>query len=848
LTILGIILSAALISGVGTIGVSFLEKMLRDTIDITGDYYATVSNINLDKIRRHVLVENIGVENLIGFADKKFISNDKGELSEFKGYNIISYDKAALEMLPIKIKSGRMPQNSNEVIIGTGTLQFLKAPPNIGEKIALEITAGTTNNDGKLISDDDAYIKEFKVVGYLDSWASYPFRMNAITFYNKNDVRKDNNTIYIKLKNKSKIKQNINQIVQDVSIKENGSTACKISYNNKVLRLLLQSEDKTNKALIVTLGFLALIVVISMIAVIYNTFNISVFERISQFGLLRCVGSTRSQIRRLVFKEATILGGIGIPIGILLGTLAMKALFSFLSFMAPNLPYGDLKLIISPYIILASFLMSFIAVYLSAFGPSRKASFISPIEAVKSVGSLKKEKIRKVSSAKFAKTLFGAEGWIAQKNLGRNRIRFAITVFSMIISIVLFIVFSSFIDLAYKTGINDIHNQMVNFTLQNKVDYHGDVAITPEEIKTFKELPEVKTVFTYYKQWYKVGGESVLIPKERVNNQLKEFAGNWFDEYLYADEYLKFDKSHVIALGDEGTSVLNEYVKFGSIDIDDMNRENGVIVVSTGEIYNTVTEKKMVLKTSNLKVGDMIRVKIPDSQEGSTVDALEEYKNYKVMAILEQGIWGEKFNENGGINIYTTEKIYKELTSPNKHPHMIMIETKNGMETNLLKKHLENFVQKNPDIVFNDYDEAMKEYYQSNIIISIFVYGFFIIIALIGCVNIINTISTNIILRTRELSILKAVGMTQKGIKKLICLESIFYGITACILGSVLGCILSFSLYKLFYGAIAVEWNMPWKYMFMAVAGTLIVTLLSGYLPLKRINNSIIIQNIREEQ
>ncbi len=848
LTILGIILSAALISGIGTIGMSFLEKMLRDTIDITGDYYAKVTNIGLDKIENikgHVLVDTICLENYEGFADKKFLGNDKGVTSEFKGYNVVGYDKKALSMLPIKIESGRMPENADEIVIGTGTLQFLKSPPNVGEKIELEITPGSIGNDGGIIKEGEAYIKEYKVVGYLDSWKSYPFRMNAITLCDSESLKIDShNSIYIKLKNSSKIKQDVSQILLDATISQNGPTAVKVSYNDKVLRLLFQAEDKTNIALIACLVFLGLIVIISMIAVIYNTFNISIFERVSQFGLLRCVGSTPSQIRCMVFKEATILGGIGIPIGILLGTIAMQVLFSFLSFIAPSLPFGDLKLIISPYIIALSFIMGFIAVYLSAFGPARKAGKISPMEAVKNIGSLKKEKLGKISSARFAQLLFGAEGWMAQKNLGRNRIRLVITVLSMIISIVLFIVFSSFIDLAYKTGLNDTDNEMVNFTIQNKIDLYGDVTITPEEIKELASLPEVKTLFTYYKQFYKSGGEVILLPKDKVSSKLKDFADSWYGQHLFEGEYIKFDKSHVIALGDNVTTILEKYLEQGDININTMNKENGVIVVETGEVYNTETKSKMVLKTSNLRPGDMIKIKVP----GTATDDSNGFREFKVMAVLKQGIWGEKFNENGGINIYTTEKIYKDLTSKNKQPHMILIEVKSGQDTKLLKERLQDYVQRYPDMLSNDYDEQMKEYFQSNIIISIFVYGFFCIIALIGCVNIINTISTNIILRTRELSILKAIGMTQNGIKKLICLESILYGVIACILGTVIGCVLSFTLYKLFYGAIAIEWNMPWKYMAIGIVGTMLVTLLAGYIPLKRINNAIIVENIREEQ
>ncbi len=569
---------------------SFMGKMLRDTIDVTGDYYVKVTNISKEKIENvkgHVLVKNVGLENYEGFADREFLSKDKGMTSEFKGYNVIGYDNEARSMLPLKIKLGRMPKNASEIVIGTGTLQFLDLPPNVGGKIKLRITPGIDGKNGEV------YIKEYNVVGYLESWASYPFRMDAITLFDGESLKRDShNSIYVKLKNSSKIKRDVNQIFQDASIEQNSSTAAKVSYNDKVLRILFQTEDKTNMALITSLIFLALIVITSMTAVIYNTFNISIFERVSQFGLLRCVGSTPSQIRLLVFREATILGGIGIPIGILLGTIAMQALFSFLSFMAPDLPFGDLKLIISPYIVVLTFLMGFVAVYLSAFGPARKAGKISPMEAVKNIGSLKKEKLGKITSARFAQLLFGVEGWMAQKNLGRNRLRLFVTVLSMIISIVLFIVFSSFIDLAYKTGLDDTNNEMVNFTIQNKIDFYGDVTITPEEIKELAAVPEVKTLFTYYKQWYKSGGDVILLPKDKVSSKLKDFAGNWYNEHLYEGNYIKFDQSHVLALGDNVTSVLGKYLEQGDINIDDMNRENGVIVVETGEVHNAETKKE----------------------------------------------------------------------------------------------------------------------------------------------------------------------------------------------------------------------------------------------------------------
>jgi len=165
-----------------------------------------------------------------------------------------------------------------------------------------------------------------------------------------------------------------------------------------------------------------------------------------------------------------------------------------------------------------------------------------------------------------------------------------------------------------------------------------------------------------------------------------------------------------------------------------------------------------------------------------------------------------------------------------------------------VKSFFEEMVDKDPSLQFIDYDQAAKNYRAGGIVLSIFMYGFVLVISLIGCLNIINTISTNIVLRTRELSVMRAVGMTESGIKKLICMESILHGAFAITIGSIIAILLSRLIYQSVIGVREFEWTMPYKQMLIASIGTIVIVLISGYLPLKRINSSVIIEGIRGEE
>ncbi|MCX7924073.1 MAG: FtsX-like permease family protein [Clostridia bacterium] len=840
LTVLGIILSVALLTGTCTILMSIWDKMYRDAVADNGDYYAYYSDLSSEtaqKLKNHVNVKAYGaaVDRGFGIICENEVRGSKGQ-TPYKFFKVDAMDKAATEMLHINVVKGRLPQSPNEIAVDEWTLRYLPGAPGIGQSIKLDLGARKTK-DGKgtlreyELAENEVFEKSetkvFTIVGLTKQ--KFVLSSNfarAVTYVDNSKLDPSfKYRVYIKTETQRDIRKNISSMAKDLKI-----SAQSIKFNEGVLRYLAQSgNDNINSTLISFGTFFMIIIMIATVAVIYNAFNISVLERISQFGLLRCVGATPSQIRRLVLREALILSAIGIPIGLFLGTLAMKIIFWTFSIVASELPFADLKVIISPYIIVLSILLELVTVFISAIGPARKASKVSPIEAVRNTGNLRKEKLRRISKARVAGMVLGAEGWIAWKNLGRNRKRVWITVFSMVISIILFIVSSSFLDLAIKSGAAG-EEDIPDFSIYSRDG--GDVRISDDEYRAIKDFDGLEF-------FYKVSSTNAyaLIHESKLNSSYKDYIKSISGKQ---DGKIKLYNNEFKTYGDEALNVLKKYLKQGHIDIGQLNGENGVIIVKTTSQYIKDDKKTAVFDVAGINPGDEIEIGLKSDSN--------ETKKVKVMAVLSQNVLQSKYNENCGFSIITTEKIYSLLTGSAENPKNISIQMKQGVDTSKVKKYLEELTEKYEGLEVIDYGDRAKNGRATYFVLGILLYGFIAIISLIGCINIFNTISTNIILRTRELAIIKAVGMTGGGIKRLVYLESIYFCIFAAIIGGTVGSILSKAMFSLLDRVKEFEWSIPWNSIAISVLGMVMVSLFSASLPLRRINNGVIVENIRVEQ
>ncbi|WMM25160.1 ABC transporter permease [Tissierella sp. MB52-C2] len=852
LTILGIILSVALISAIGTIIVSARGALITDAIRENGSYHAKFNEMDKDginKLTNHVGVSEVGIGKLEGSAAVKETTEeereDYGLYLPYRYIEIEGYEKKTIEMLPFDLKEGRFPENSDEIAIEYWMTNYFDKEVKLGDKIKLTIGNRIIGNDektkdGKIISKETfekTGEKEYTVVGFIKP--QYIWKGNLVTkgvIGLDNKIEEGNYNAYIKIPNIKDAYEKITSIAKDL-----GKTEKDFEYNYRVLRLYAESMSQTfDKSMVVLLAFVVGLIIVSTIAVIYNAFNISVLERIAQFGLLRSVGATPNQIRGIVLKEAMILSIIGIPIGLFSGVFAMRVVLYIISLLKSDIPlFKDMKITISGTVFLISTITGLLTVFLSAIGPAKRAGKVSALEAVRNTGSFKKENFKKVRNSVFIRKVLGVEGEIAYKNLRRNRKRFIITVFSMVISISLFITFSSFSNFMFKMGVVE-SSDMGDFVIFGNMD--------DKEEEIYRELKGIEDIERIYKVNQSYG--QVLIEENKISKKMIEMSPYLLDKKK--GNLNRIDNVQVTTIGDENFEMLKGLLKEGTIDIKELNKENGVLVINNTYAYNQKTDRNSLIEGYRLKAGDKIQYSpyYGDKREDETA-----YKELTVAGVLDKGILGMEYNMNGSINIIATESVLNNLLTIEEAPNTkilesdlrMSIEIKDDGKIENIRYYLDELEAATPGFSYIDYADVAKETRIASIIVSIFLYGFVAIITLISSINIINTISTNIILRTKEIAMIKAVGMTQSGIKRMVAFESLFYGIYAAIFGGVIGTGLAYILFNILMNIREFQWIIPWKNIIIACIGATIIALLSGAYPLKRINDKIIVESMKAE-
>ena len=845
LTLFGIILSVALITAIGTMVVSVRDVMIEDAIDANGSFHAKFNGIDeetVGRLRNHVDIESVGETKLTeSLALEKTSKEEKISYAldiPYRTIDLRNYDSNAQELLPINLGSGRLPENKNEIAIEKWNLEFFDQDLELGDKVKFltgkRLEAGSTTIEDIEIERErfeELGLKEFKIVGFIEP--RYVWRGNLATdgiVGGDGGDSSSQNAAYIKLNNIKGANGKIEQIASDLGIPMDN-----ITYNNELLRLSAQgTNDRVNKSLVSILVFVVALIIVSTIAVIYNAFNISVIERISQFGLFRSIGATPKQIKNLVYREAFLLTVIAIPLGFGLGVIAMKVVLYIISLIQDDIAlFENMKISISPIVFLVTSVLASITVFLSARGPARRASKVSPLEAIKNTKDVKKEKIKKTGNTGIIRKLFGIEGEIAYKNLNRNKKRFIITVFSMVLSIVLFITFSSFSDFLFQSSIID-SAEMADFEVYGNIGAGKDDVIS--KIKSSKEVGKL------YNIERKNG--SVALDKSKINKKLLEVEPSIFEEK--DNGKIEVPNVEITTIGDENLDSLDELLKAGNIDVKEMNEKDGVLVINKTYDRNYGGSSNGLIKGYNLEVGDHVPFSPYENYDAEGNEKIES-KELKVIGVLDRGILDEKYNPNGSIKMITTGDVLNSFKEESTDSYTsLYLQLEEGVDKKNVVDLLKEVKEDTPGLNFIDYAQQAREMRNVNIIINIFLYGFVAIISIISAINIINTISTNIILRRKEIAMAKAVGMTNRGIKKMVSFESIFYGLYAGVLGTVLGVGLSYILYRLIGGIRQFPYVFPLKNVIIATIGAAVIAVVSGIYPLRRINDKIIVESMKD--
>ena len=848
-TIIGIMLSVALITAVASIYSSGIKSLIKYETCEKGNFHTAFYNVpvsDIDIFENNRNIETINITKNVGYAkiDSK---------NEYKPYAFIkAFTKDSLKNLSVKLVDGRLPENENEVVIPTHLKTNGRLFLNIGDSITLDIGKRVDSNGNELDQNNpyqesdeenkesivDTTSKTYKIVGIIGRPATnienfsapgYTFityldenKINGIvdvyTRFSKDGVKNSYETIANILGVDAKLFKKVNnqEGTSNKELKEYLNQMDKAKYsdiNVNSYLIALETNPISNSGiggLGIVVGIVIGIIVFTSIFCIKNSFDISITEKIKQYGMLRSIGATKRQIKRNVFYEATILGLIGIPLGLLLGFIASYILIIISNYYLDGSFAEGLKLVFSFswLSILVAIILGIVTIYFSAFKSARRASKVSPIDSIRNSANIKINP-KKVKSPKLIKNIFGIGGEISFKNLKRNKKKYRTTVISIIVSVFVFIALSGFMKLAFQQVDHELEMSDFNISLSTTITNN-------ESYNKFIETTKLDNIEDY-----------TIFRSSEIS-----FTGNHYNK-----EYAKFlnlaiDKNNptylsIISIGEEQ---FKKYVD--SLGLNYNEFKNKAILVDKEYVSNYNKNNKLTTKymrAFNFNKGDII---------DATTDENKTIK-IEIGATSDVRPFGLK-----GVAMECLI-ISDEMFDANFKSKPLAIYYKSN-DANKLQDDLDDFL-KGEDYNVNNVDENVKIMSNLFTLVGIFLYGFIIVISLIGITNIFNTITTNMELRKQEFAMLKSVGMTTKEFNRMIRLESLFMGIKSLFFGIPIGIALSYVIYHFLSEESGMPYKLPIEAILIAVAVVFILISLIMKYSMSKINKQNTIETIRNE-
>ncbi|WP_027086631.1 ABC transporter permease [Cohnella panacarvi] len=833
LTIIGIILSVALIGAIGTMGQAIKDNMISNAKYEDGSFhfgYLTADMMLAEQLRNNVLVDQLG----------GMLQGPETKLSENASAYIHGVNADGFDLLPIHLEQGRYPQSDRELVVEQWLLEGLQGQPALGGKLTL--------------NDIEGKPREYTIVGILKNQRKSQIEQASKVFSlldeNAESTKSATNLqLFVTLKPGVEIKD---ELVHFERLDD------KFETNRELLALMGQSADNSlNKALLIIFGTLIGLVVLSTIAVIYNAFHIAVLERIRQFGLLRTLGATPRQIRNLVLREATMLSLIAIPLGLAVG---WGGLWLALWLMIKNgfqvLQMESFKLTFHWWIMGLSVGVGLFAVFVAAWLPARKASTVSPVEAAKGAGSIVRESYRRMRIPSLLQ-LIGVEGKMASSNIRRNRAKFRITTFSIAISITLFIVFHYFTQQSLNLSVDTTENTKIAFEVY---PYSGGfeenrTSSIPEDLdrlsaEQMEQLRSIQGVDEVYGMYGSFGTET-WVPQEFANERYLDkidFApptqpDENGERYGISTEFRIYDEARF--------QEAKPYLVAGTADPDRLAAEDAVLVIQTVKPFVLQSNKREQLEITRYKVGDTLSLRTNPGEDAAPI-----MREVKIGGILSQSPFDSPYAESVLVAIGTRStitKLYQAAFPDEGNPNFLLtsaqISIKDGADAEAIKSELESFISRSfpGGAQLVDIASERQRERQFALQMQIFVYGFLIIIGTIGSLNIINTVQTNLLLRRKEIGLLQSVGMTLGQVRRMASAEGVWFGVIGGFWGIGLGAAISYLLYKQINDVQGIPFVFPWSGALIATACAIAVGLLSVQSPLRRMNKASLIDRLREE-
>lgn len=879
-TIIGILLSAAMICAVTTFASSFMNYAKENTIYSDGNWHGYERDTDFQTYKD---IWNTGEVEEAVYLQQLGYAYAEGCENEFKPYiYVLGAGKDVKEVLPIHITSGKYPTSSTEIMLPEHLYSNGGVKYNLGDTITLELGQRmldgypmTQNNPCYIYEQGDEVfngekleVKEtrtYTVVGFYErlSWRIEDFEApgyTALTSSDKETSTRYKYDVYFRMENP----RDTFDFMKEMKLTGDDNSD-----------LLMYSGTFAVNAFTTMLYSLAAIVIglimFGSVALIYNAFSISVSERTKQFGLLSSIGATKKQLKRMVFFEALSVSVIGIPLGILagIGGIGVTLMLIGDKFRSMGFPI-DMRLSVSPAAILIAVVVALITVLISAWIPSKRATKVSAVEAIRQNIDVKNTK--PVKTSKLTYKLFGLPGMLANKHYKRNRKKYRTTVLSLFMSIVLFVSASAFTDYLMETVGVGFGSVGYDLTMNVSGDEFED--LTPAELLNRMKSAKSVTDGAYTVGYHRYSSiKTEYLTEEGIEfldrNQSQAEDQSIRDAYAYVT--FVDDAAFKSLLKENGLSE-EKYMNPDSplaIALDGTTRFNMYTQRYEKTNFFRTNEPQLVLQTERGVPGYYCSGEVPDENgnivllylkdKESDVEGPEElyfsleegyiYTTIQAGTVIYEKPFFIQENDMHGMNVIypisLAERVFADFNAADSSYYYMLSSSKHTESYAAVQSILNDngFNTKNLQNI------AEMEESSRNIvtIIRVFSYGFIVLISLIAAANVFNTISTNISLRRREFAMLKSVGMTQKGFNKMMNFECLLYGSKALLLGLPVSCGVTYLIYLAIMSGYEASFHLPWTAIGIATLSVFLVVFVTMMYSMRKIKTDNPIDALKNE-
>lgn len=866
-TTIGIILSVALLSSMSTMVASFQKSLISYQKQKAGDFHVGYLGATVDDLKdfdNNRCIEHYFTISNLGFAKLEESKN------EYKPYcRIVAADEGGFKDARLDVIEGHLPEKSDEIVIPRHLKTNGRVEYEVGDTLTLHLGTRVATENGEKLGADIGYWgedaeeivntveKTYKVVGIVERpiYGIEPYECPAYTFITYTEEPENDIAVYTRFNKQgmkdtdaviagilgvdeelfSKVNSDGARVTQE-EFEEYGKQMDAAKYAIYINSWLISYEkvwplDSTLLVIFVIAAIVTSIIIFTSIYCIKNSFDISITEKIRQYGMLSSIGATKRQIKKSVHTEAAIMGCFGIPIGVLCGMLA-----GFILIQVSNILLAEglnLNLVFYPSVaaIIIAVLLGIVTIYFSAAGSARKAGKVSPMEAIRNQNEIKLS-AKSIKTPKYVGKLWGIGGVISYKNIKRNKKKYRTTVVSIVICTVTFIVISYFMsmamDLVSASYTDDGYN--VSLSLNMSEGYPFD----------FSQIRELENV-----EEFNITQSNYMTPQNF----------KFTDDYKAYWKYMGMEESDVnlvILTLDE-----DYFVKYAS-ECGLIHPDGKVILVNNcvAAWEENGKKKSGVIDTFRYKAGDTIQFYDTDDSEArwdendelieDSVKKIEyQAKIGAVTDVRPMGYRGNKETNYLVMSQKTAEKM--NIRMPNLYDFFFVSD-----HADKLQEDIDIIVQNCDDetagySIFNR-DKNEREEKSLFLLLDIFAYGLIMVIALIGITNIINTLNTSMELRSREFATLRSVGMTDKQFNRMVLLESLFTSAKSLVIGVTVGMIISYGIhwFECTYD-VMIPFRPPILSAIIAVAIVMILIYAIISSSMLKINRRNIIETIKNE-